>query len=75
MEVKLAVHPDGAGTEQYVLCRSADRCKKESSMLEQQRLRVVARPDKLVAELLAHFDLQLPKVPKIVQNVVPQIAR
>lgn len=40
------------------------------------RLRVVARPDnKLVAELLAHLDLQPPKVPKIVYNVVPQTAR
>ncbi|MCC5807728.1 MAG: hypothetical protein JJU00_15495 [Opitutales bacterium] len=39
------------------------------------RLRAVARPDKLVAELLAHLDLQLPEVPKIVQNVVPQTAR
>jgi len=36
VEVKLASHPDGQGSEQYVLCRSSDRRKKEASMLEQQ---------------------------------------
>ncbi len=36
------------------------------------RLRVVARPDKAVVELLQHLGLQLPHAPKIVQNVVPQ---
>jgi hypothetical protein len=35
-------------------------------------LRVVARPDKPVAELLQHLGLQLPHAPKLVQNVVPQ---
>lgn len=34
------------------------------------RLRVVARPDKSVAELLAHLGLKLPNVPKIISNVV-----
>lgn len=34
------------------------------------RLRVVARPDPLVAELLARLDLELPSLPKAVQNVV-----
>jgi transposase len=34
------------------------------------RLRVVARPDRLVAELLAHLGLELPSAPKLVQNVV-----
>lgn len=34
------------------------------------RLRVVARPDKPVAELLAHLGLELPQMPKIVENVV-----
>ena len=36
------------------------------------RLRVVARPDQPVAEMLEHLGLQLPHSPKIVQNVVPQ---
>ena len=34
------------------------------------RLRVVARPDKSVAQLLAHLGLKLPNVPKIISNVV-----
>jgi hypothetical protein len=36
------------------------------------RLRVVARPDKTVAEFLQHPGLQLPHAPEIMQNVVPQ---
>jgi transposase len=38
------------------------------------RLRVVARPDPPVAELLHHLGLDLPTVPKIVQNVVEKNA-
>jgi len=34
------------------------------------RLRVVSRPDRLVAELLARLGLDLPTAPKMVQNVV-----
>ncbi|HXR05444.1 MAG TPA: hypothetical protein VN836_12125 [Verrucomicrobiae bacterium] len=34
------------------------------------RLRVVARPDRPVAELLVRLGLDLPAVPKAVQNVV-----
>ena len=34
------------------------------------RLRVVARPDRPVAELLVRLGLELPSAPKIVQNVV-----
>ena len=34
------------------------------------RLRVVSRPDRLVAELLARLGLDLPSAPKLVQNVV-----
>ncbi len=37
------------------------------------RLRVVARPDRLVAELLVRMGLELPSVPKLVQNVVEKI--
>jgi len=33
-------------------------------------LRVVARPDRLVAELLSHLGLELPSVPHLVKNVV-----
>ena len=34
------------------------------------RLRVVARPDRMVAELLVRLGLELPNVPRVVQNVV-----
>ena len=37
------------------------------------RLRVVARPEKPLAELLAHLGLELPRLPKRIENVVPKI--
>jgi transposase len=37
------------------------------------RLRVVAQPEKELAQLLAHLGLTLPKRPKILPNVVPKI--
>ena len=37
------------------------------------RLRVVAQPDKPLAELLAHLGLELPRLPKMIENVVPKI--
>jgi hypothetical protein len=40
----------------------------------QLRLRLVARPDKPVAQLLAHPGLALPTSPKIIENVVEKIA-
>jgi hypothetical protein len=40
----------------------------------QLRMRLVARPDKPVAELLAHLGLALPTSPKIIENVVEKIA-
>ena len=39
----------------------------------QLRLRVVARPEKPLAQLLAHLGLALPTSPKIIQNVVEKI--
>jgi transposase len=41
-----------------------------SQQMREVRLRVVSRPDRLVAELLARLGLDLPSAPKIVQNVV-----
>jgi hypothetical protein len=40
----------------------------------QLRLRVVARPDKPVAHLLAHLGLALRNSPKIIQNAMEKIA-
>ena len=37
------------------------------------RLRVVAKPEKTLAQLLAHLGLELPRAPKIVENVVQKI--
>jgi len=42
----------------------------ESQQTRQLRLRVVARPDRPVAELLVRLGLDLPTAPKMVQNVV-----
>jgi len=42
----------------------------ESQETREVRLRVVARPDRPVAELLIRLGLDLPSVPKLVQNVV-----
>jgi transposase len=36
------------------------------------RLRVVAKPEKPLAQLLAHLGLELPRIPKTLQNVVPK---
>jgi hypothetical protein len=38
------------------------------------RLRVVARPEKALAQLLAHLGLDLPRTPKVLENVVPKTA-
>jgi transposase len=43
VEVKLVPHPDGAGREQYVLCRSRARQAKERAMLELQCQRLRAK--------------------------------
>lgn len=42
----------------------------ESQQTREVRLRVVARPDRMVAELLVRLGLELPSVPRVVQNVV-----
>lgn len=42
----------------------------DSQETREMRLRVVNRPDRLVAELLVRLGLELPSVPKLVQNVV-----
>jgi len=42
----------------------------ESQEAREARLRVVGRPDRPVAELLVRLGLELPSVPKLVQNVV-----
>ena len=40
LEAKLVEHPDGDGSERYVLCRSQARGEKEKAMLERQMSRL-----------------------------------
>jgi transposase len=48
--------------------------KEDSSQQSREvRLRVVARPERALAELLVRLGLDLPSVPKIVQNVVEKM--
>jgi transposase len=51
VEVKLVAHPDDAGNEQYVLCRSNARRAKEAAMIELARQRLRAPLDKTHATL------------------------
>lgn len=51
VEVKLVAHPDGEDAEQYVLCRSSARRKKEAAMIELARQRLRAQLDKTHATL------------------------
>lgn len=46
VEAKLVAHPDGDGSEQYVLCRSSARREKELAMLDRQRERLRAQLEK-----------------------------
>ena len=51
VEVKLVAHPDGAGQEQYVLCRSSARRQKEAAMIQLARQRLRTQLDKTHASL------------------------
>ena len=51
LEARLIAHPDGAGAEQYVLCRSTARAEKERAMLRAQSERLRAELEKIDAAL------------------------
>ncbi len=51
LEAKLIEHPDGAGKEKYVLCRSTDRANKERAMLDRQVKRLTVELDKIHTSL------------------------
>ncbi len=51
VDVKLMEHPDGLGTEQYVLCRSQARAEKERAMLEKQCARLRNQLEQIKASL------------------------
>jgi hypothetical protein len=44
--------------------------ESQTEPIREMRLRVVARPDRMVAELLVRLGLELPSAPRLVQNVV-----
>jgi transposase len=46
---------------------------ERSGLRTDLRLRVVAKPEKDTAQLLAHLGLQIPRQSKIIENVVPKI--
>lgn len=74
LEVKMVETPEG--TERFILCRSEDRAAKERAMFKRQvdRLRVVAKPEKPLAQLLIRLGIELPNTPKVIESVVPKMA-
>ena len=78
--LEMWMHGKGLGncarqlTKEVATLRSMDVVlpvkETESQETREVRLRVVARPDRAVAELLVRLGLDLPSVPKVVQNVV-----
>ncbi len=56
LEAKLVAHPDGAGDEQFILCRSSARGQKEAAML--------ARQSDALCEELAKIDRALTQKPQ-----------
>ena len=67
LEVKLVEHPDGNGTEQYIICRSAERREKENSMLELKRQRLL--------EKLNTIDASLRKKPITIEKAERRVGR
>ncbi len=67
VEVKLVDHPDGAGRERYVLCRSAARHEKEAAMLNRQRDRLRRK--------LSELDASLRKRPQSLEAAGREIGR
>jgi hypothetical protein len=51
VEVKLVEHPDGRGGEQYIVARSKGRREKETAMLGQAKVRLLAKLHKIAASL------------------------
>ena len=67
VDVKLVQHPDGKENEQYVICRSTDRQKKEAAMLEQKRERLLAK--------LHEIDKSLKKQPRKIDVAERRVGR
>ena len=62
LEARMVEHPDGNGSEKYVLCRSTARAEKERAMLERQSQRLTAELAKVQAWLRRKAQPDLEKV-------------
>jgi len=62
LEARMVEHPDGEGSEKYVLCRSTARAEKERAMLARQSQRLTAELAKVQAWLQRKAEPDLEKV-------------
>ena len=62
LEARLVEHPDGNGSEKYVLCRSTARAEKERAMLERQSQRLAEELARIHAGLARKPQEDLEKV-------------
>lgn len=62
LEARLVEHPDGNGSEKFVLCRSTARAQKERAMLERQSQRLADELGKIQAWLVRSPQSDLEKV-------------
>lgn len=62
LEARMVEHPDGNGSEKYVLCRSTARAEKERAMLERQSQSLATELAKIQAWLLRSPQEDLEKV-------------
>jgi transposase len=67
VEVKLLEHPDGEGSEQFILCRSQARQEKEKAMLLRQEQRLLQK--------LVQLDRALCRKPKALEEAGRRLGR
>jgi hypothetical protein len=69
LEARMVEHPDGDGSERYVLCRSTARAQKERAMLERQSQGLVVELGKIQAWLVRSPQADLEKVGRRIGRV------
>ena len=69
LEARLVEHPDGNGSEKYVLCRSTARAEKERAMLERQSQRLAEELARIHAGLARKPQEDLEKVGRRIGRV------
>ena len=70
LEARMVEHPDGDGSERYVLCRSTARAQKERAMLERQSQGLVVELGKIQAWLVRSPQADLEKVGRRIGRVL-----